>query len=92
MSLTRISINPTRLNDLLDEFAQIGKTANGGVTRLALSDLDKTARDLFIAKAKAAGFGIKVDAIGNIFVRREGQQPQLSPVLMGSHGDSQPKG
>lgn len=92
MSMMHISINPERLNDLLDEFAQIGKTANGGVTRLALSDLDKVARDLFIEKAKSAGFGIKIDAIGNIFVRRDGQNPHLSPVLMGSHGDSQPKG
>lgn len=92
MSLTRISINPQRLTDLLAEFAQIGQTANGGVTRLALSDLDKEARDLFIAKARGAGFGVKIDAIGNIFVRREGRQPELDPVLMGSHGDSQPKG
>lgn len=90
--MTKISINGQRLIDLLDEFAQIGKTANGGVTRLALSDLDKVARDLFIEKAKAAGLGIKIDAIGNIFARRQGQQANLEPVLMGSHGDSQPKG
>ncbi len=90
--MSPININAQRLSNLLDEFAQIGKTANGGVTRLALSDLDKEARDLFIAKARAAGFSIKIDAIGNIFVRRSGTQPDLAPVLMGSHGDSQPKG
>lgn len=90
--MTRIHINAQRLNDLLDEFAQIGATPKRGVTRLALSDLDKQARDLFIAKSKAAGFSVKIDAIGNIFVRRAGTNADLDPVLMGSHGDSQPKG
>lgn len=90
--MSLININERRLLDLLDEFAQIGKTPNGGVTRLALSDLDKQARDLFISKAKMAGFHIKIDSIGNIFVRRNGVFNDLEPVLMGSHGDSQPKG
>ena len=87
-----IKINRARLLGLLHDFAQFGKTENNGVTRLALSDEDKLARDYFIKLATQAGFAVKVDAIGNIFVRREGKQPQLAPILIGSHGDSQPLG
>lgn len=87
-----LKINNQRLLTLIHEFAQFGRTENNGVTRLALSDEDKQARDYFIQLAKQAGFSIKVDAIGNIFVRREGKNPELSPILIGSHGDSQPLG
>lgn len=90
--MRKLQINAQRLTDLLEEFAQIGKTPNRGVTRLALTDLDQQARDLLIRKSKDAGFTIKIDNMGNIFIRRAGLQPHLDPVLMGSHGDSQPKG
>ena len=85
-------INNERLLKLLDDFAQFGKTENNGVTRLALSNEDKLARDYFIQLARQADFSVKVDPIGNIFVRREGKYPKLSPILVGSHGDSQPLG
>jgi N-carbamoyl-L-amino-acid hydrolase len=35
---------------------------------------------------------MRVDAIGNMFARREGRDPKRLPVLMGSHLDSQPTG
>ena len=89
---TDIQINPTRLQKLIDDFAAIGKTPKGGVTRLTLTDLDKQARDLFIDLAKAANCNVKIDAIGNIFARRSGKNNQLAPVLTGSHGDTQPQG
>ena len=85
-------INNERLLKLLDDFAQFCKTENNGVTRLALSNEDKLARDYFIQLARQADFSVKVDPIGNIFVRREGKYPKLSPILVGSHGDSQPLG
>lgn len=87
-----LMINAVRLWSWIDQFAAIGATSKGGVTRLALTDLDKIARDLFIALAKAAGCTIKIDAMGNIFARRAGRYPDLNPVLTGSHGDSQPLG
>lgn len=62
------------------------------MTRLALTDLDKQACDLLIDKAKKAKFDVSIDQIGNIFIRRQGKNSNLNPVLMGSHADSQPKG
>jgi len=87
-----IQVNAARLEGFLEQFAQLGKTAGGGVTRLAASDEDKQARDLFVELARDAGCQVRVDAVGNIFARREGKDAQLSPVLTGSHGDSQPQG
>ncbi|WLT05674.1 M20 family metallo-hydrolase [Gilliamella apis] len=91
MSSLQPQINIARLEKLLDDFAQIGKTKNGGVTRLTLTSLDKQARDLLIQISQSAGFKVRVDAIGNIFIRRKGLK-DLPVVMTGSHGDSQPKG
>lgn len=85
-------INGQRLWDSLMEMAKIGATEKGGVCRLALTDLDKQGRDLFVAWCKAAGCGISVDKMGNIFARRPGRNNDLPPVMTGSHLDSQPTG
>lgn len=87
-----LHINSKRLQTWLADFATIGDTPNGGVHRLTLTDLDKQARDLFVSLAKKAGCSIKIDAMGNIFARRPGEDNLLSPVLIGSHIDSQPLG
>ncbi len=85
-------INGKRLWDSLMELARIGATAKGGVCRLALTDLDRQARDLFTQWAKGAGCAVRVDEIGNIFAHRAGEDESLPPVLAGSHIDTQPTG
>lgn len=85
-------INGQRLWDSLMEMAQIGATANGGVSRLALTEEDRQGRELFKRWAIEAGCSVKVDAMGNQFARRPGRNDSLAPVLTGSHGDSQPAG
>jgi len=89
---TNIRINGQRLWDSLMELARIGATAKGGVCRLALTDLDREARDLFVRWCKEAGCSVSVDKMGNIFARRPGKDPSLPPVMTGSHIDSQPTG
>ena len=85
-------INRDRLWQSLMDLARLGATAKGGVCRLALTDLDRQARDLFVQWCDAAGCSISVDAIGNIFARRPGRNPALPPVMTGSHIDTQPTG
>lgn len=87
-----VKINGERLWDSLMEMAKIGATEKGGVCRLALTDVDKAARDLFVQWCEAAGCAVTIDKMGNIFGRREGTNPDLPPVMMGSHIDSQPTG
>jgi N-carbamoyl-L-amino-acid hydrolase len=87
-----LRIDGARLWRSLMELAGIGATPKGGVCRLALSALDKAARDLFRAWAEEAGCTLRVDAIGNIFARRAGMRDDLPPVMTGSHIDTQPTG
>lgn len=89
---TNLRINGERLWQSLMEMAKIGATAKGGVCRLALTDLDRQARDLFVQWCREAGCTIKIDKMGNIFARRAGRDDSLAPVMTGSHIDSQPTG
>jgi N-carbamoyl-L-amino-acid hydrolase len=90
--MENLTIDGKRLWDSLMEMAQIGATAKGGVCRLALTDLDRESRDLFIRWCEDAGCRVSFDAMGNIFARRPGRNPDLPPVMAGSHLDSQPTG
>jgi len=92
MSGTNQRIDGRRLWDSLMEMAQIGATPKGGVRRLALSDVDRAGRDRFRALCEQAGLSVRVDALGNMFARRPGRDPNRLPVLFGSHLDSQPSG
>ena len=92
MTDRNLRINGQRLWDSLMEMAKIGATEKGGVCRLALTDLCKESRDLFIKWCEEAGCTIKVDKMGNIFARRAGRNNDLAPVVTGSHLDSQPTG
>ena len=85
-------INAQRLWTSLMDMAKIGATPKGGVCRLALTDLDKQARDLFVSWCRDAGCTVRVDRMGNIFARRAGRDDALAPVMTGSHIDSQPTG
>jgi N-carbamoyl-L-amino-acid hydrolase len=87
-----LRINGARLWQSLMELARIGATDKGGVKRLALTDLDRQGRDLVVQWAKEAGLAITVDKIGNVFMRREGSNPALPPIVTGSHIDTQPTG
>jgi N-carbamoyl-L-amino-acid hydrolase len=74
------------------EMASIGATGRGGVNRQALTPEDTEARLRLLAWAAARGFSTSVDAIGNVFIRRDGEDPGASPVVAGSHLDTQPAG
>ncbi|CAN7633759.1 Zn-dependent hydrolase [Variovorax sp. LjRoot290] len=87
-----LSIDPERLWDSLMQLAKLGATEKGGVCRLALTDLDRQGRELFVRWMKEAGCSVRVDAIGNLFARREGQDASLPAVATGSHIDTQPTG
>ncbi|OCK74271.1 amidase [Lepidopterella palustris CBS 459.81] len=63
-----------------------------GMSRLALSDADKQARDWFIQTTQALGCHTTVDAMGNIFAVRAGMRNDGPPTYVGSHLDTQPSG
>lgn len=81
-----------RLWQSLMEMATVGPIPGGGSGRLALTDLDAAGRALFSHWCVEAGLALETDAIGNLFARREGLDPMLPPVVLGSHLDTQPSG
>lgn len=91
-SFSNLSINIERLSRFLNEMAVIGTTANGGCNRQALTDLDHLGRELFLKWCSEIGGISRRDTMGNLFVRWDGQDNQLPPVLMSSHLDTQPTG
>ncbi len=87
-----LHVDGPRLWQRLMTLARIGATPRGGVCRLALSDLDRQGRELFMQWARDLGCTVRTDAIGNLFARREGADPTLPAVATGSHIDTQPTG
>jgi N-carbamoyl-L-amino-acid hydrolase len=90
--MATLTVDGARLWRSLEDMARVGPGVAGGNRRLALSDEDKAGRDLFCGWAREAGCRVSIDAVGNIFVRREGRDPAAAPVMAGSHLDTQPTG
>ena len=86
------AVREDRLWGRLMDMAKIGAIPGNGVNRQALTKEDIAARRQLIGWACARGFGVEVDGIGNLFVRRPGRVPDAPPILTGSHLDSQPNG
>jgi N-carbamoyl-L-amino-acid hydrolase len=90
--LQNLQIDAQRLWDCLMQTAQIGATSKGGICRLTLTDLDREVRDWFKSQCEALGCTVTIDEVGTMFARRPGKNPQLAPIAMGSHLDTQPTG
>lgn len=85
-------VNIDRCKKAFEELEKFGKTSNGGMTRPALSDEDKGARDLFCKWLSDAGLSVRIDDAGNYYGRRGGEDENALPVVMGSHLDTVYKG
>lgn len=88
-----ITVDGERLWRSLMDLARIGaytddRTGLVGVNRLALTDADAAARRQVMAWMQEAGLAVRVDAVGNVYGRRDGTDPTAAPVMLGSHIDS----
>ena len=81
------AVNKERVEKLLAGLAKF-TASEEGVTRLAYSPLDKEAQDWLLAQVADLGLRVREDAVGNVFLRREGKNKELAPVACGSHLDS----
>ena len=90
--MTTPSIDSVRLWTSLAEVSRYGATPAGGLNRLAASIFDGQARDYVVAAAKEIGCTVRIDPLGNTFLRREGTDHKAKAILIGSHLDSQPLG
>lgn len=90
--MSNLKINPDRLWQSLIETARIGGTPEGGIARLTLSEDDAKVRAWLAAQTAALGMTLVVDEVGNMFATLPGRNPDLAPIAMGSHLDTQPTG
>ncbi|MGH9705040.1 MAG: M28 family peptidase, partial [Candidatus Acidiferrales bacterium] len=91
-----LRINADRLQQSLEGLSVYGRPAGGafsdGVSRVAFTDADFAGRNYAMQLMKAAGMDPRIDSAGNIFGSRKGTDPNLKPILFGSHIDSVPSG
>jgi len=84
----RVEIKAERLLADLDALAEVGDTGDGGNCRLALTDDDAGGRELVVGWMRGLGLEVCVDRIGNVVATRAGREPDLDPVMTGSHIDT----
>jgi len=89
-----LRIAGARLWDSLCESAQFGAISGTErwMCRLTLSDEDAAVRRWFVAACEDIGMTVSFDRLGTIRARREGTEPGLAPIAIGSHLDTQPTG
>lgn len=82
------------LERLSGQFAMMSQFSlpGEGITRLAFSDEDWSARDFIIRLMKERSLEVRTDAFGNVYGRRQGMDPDRPAVICGSHIDSVPHG
>lgn len=87
------AVSSSRLAQRLADLASFGARADGGVDRQALCAAECDARRWLVAPfLKRDGYHIGMDAAANLFIRRLGLSEDESPLLFGSHIDTQPAG
>lgn len=83
-----LSVDGPRLQRRLAELARIGAIeGTGGCSRLALTDDDRSGRELVVTWMRGLGLHVTVDAIGNV-VGVLGADTVAGAVLTGSHIDT----
>lgn len=75
----------------IEDIGRIGALPEGGISRFAFSNEDKTAANLIKTWMEEAGLSVWTDTVGNLYGRREGEL-DYGTVLTGSHIDSVPNG
>jgi len=83
-----LRVDGVRLLDRLRVLGEVGSTGDGGCARLALTDADRAGRDLVLAWMEDLGLEVGVDEIGNVVATAPGTDPDLAPVMCGSHIDT----
>jgi allantoate deiminase len=92
MELQTLKINKQRLEQRINELAEIGKIGETGVCRLTLSKEDRQGVEKVKSWMEEAGLTARIDHFGNLIGRLEGENPEAPILMLGSHIDSQPYG
>src|SRR6185503_20034689 len=80
-------LSAARIMQRCDALARHSELA-GGLTRVFLSPENRAANELVLGWMREAGMAAKLDAIGNVAGRYEGDRPGLPCLMLGSHLDT----
>jgi len=86
----QIDINGARIVADLNSLAQFSDTEPPSITRIVYSESDQRARAWLKEQCLAAGLAVREDALGNLFARWQGSEPDSGAVGTGSHIDAIP--
>ena len=81
-----------RIQRDIEALSLCNATPGEGLTRLTFTPEHKAAQDYLVSAMEAAGLTVRVDPVGTLVGRLEGREPELPPVVVGSHIDSVPHG
>lgn len=85
-------ISADRIQKRLDEIYDCGKQNDNIYSRIAFSEEDKRGREIFSTYLHNLGLNTRLDPAGNLIARWDGKDPNLPPIMMGSHLDTVPNG
>jgi ureidoglycolate amidohydrolase len=86
----KIEIDREGLLSEIEALASISEAEPPAVTRIVFTPTDLKARAWLRARCEAAGLAVRQDAVGNIFARWTGSDPNAPAVGTGSHIDAIP--
>lgn len=87
--MTAAALDAKSLLDGLRILADSAPAAGGrGVTRLAWSEADLRGRKILADMADRGGVATTTDAVGNLMAEWPGTDPELHPLVIGSHIDT----
>src|SRR5260370_34571924 len=86
----KLEIDQQRLSSEIEALAAISDAEPPAVTRIVFTPMDLRARAWLIARCEEAVLAVRQDAIGNIFARWNGGDPEAPAIGTGSHSDAIP--
>lgn len=90
MSAKSWTVDGLRVNRELEKLATFSEVSAPAVTRVVFSEVDQAARVYLMELFRQSDLQVRVDAVGNIFARWVGSQPDLPAIGTGSHCDAIP--
>ncbi|KAG7604781.1 Ureidoglycolate hydrolase [Arabidopsis thaliana] len=85
-----LSVDAPGLQNQIDELSSFSDAPSPSVTRVLYTDKDVLARRYVKNLMALAGLNVREDAVGNIFGKWDGSEPNLPAVATGSHIDAIP--
>lgn len=90
--MSGMHVRESRIRSMIEGLERFTATPGAGTTRLTYSEEHRQARAFLLERMDAAGLTAQQDAVGNLFGRLEGRNPEWPPLVIGSHFDSVPRG